>query len=327
MALPKQVQKQSEAVQELYKELNEPEENTVGETVVEEELPTADSVEETAAESSVEQSGDRQSGENWQQKYKTLQGMYNAEVPQLRQTIQELEGKVYQFENLLANINQQNQNQQAQQAQQLKLISDEEAEEYGETLDVMRKVSKEEFGNIGSEVNALKAQIAQLSQHTASQTQQLSSAVGQTQEELFWNRLNALVPNWQEINATDGFKAWLVEVDPLSGVSRQAYLDEAQSRLDVDKVAQFFTTWSSLNGEVSARPTTKSSELEMQVSPKKGRSSTSTPSGGSKQTWSQADIAKFYDDIRKGRFKGRDDERSQIERDIFAAQQEGRIVT
>ena len=53
MAIPKQVQKQSEAVQELYKELNEEEVNEnqeVKETL--EDVPAADSVEEVAVESS-----------------------------------------------------------------------------------------------------------------------------------------------------------------------------------------------------------------------------------------------------------------------------------
>ena len=47
---------------------------------------------------------------------------------------------------------------------------------------------------------------------------------------------------------------------------------------------------------------------------------------GSKPSYTTADIAAFYDDIRKGKFKGREDERAKIERDIFAAQAEGRIT-
>ena len=84
MAIPKQVQKQSEAVQELYKELNEEEVNENQEAPQQEAeapetVPAADSVEEVAVESSGEHSGGNQEKDaNWQQKYKTLQGMYNA---------------------------------------------------------------------------------------------------------------------------------------------------------------------------------------------------------------------------------------------------------
>ena len=62
MALPKQVQKQSEEVQELYKELNEDE--ATEEPVV--DAPTSDSVEEPAAESSDERSEDHQDSD-WAQ--------------------------------------------------------------------------------------------------------------------------------------------------------------------------------------------------------------------------------------------------------------------
>ena len=46
----------------------------------------------------------------------------------------------------------------------------------------------------------------------------------------------------------------------------------------------------------------------------------------SAKTYSPKDIEKFFTDVRKGKYKGREDERARMERDIFAAQQEGRIV-
>ena len=111
MAIPKQVQKQSEAVQELYKELNEEEVNENQEAPQQEAeatetVPAADSVEEVAVESSGEHSGDNQEkSTNWQQKYRTLQGMYNADQDRMRQTIADQDAKINNFEQLLANIN------------------------------------------------------------------------------------------------------------------------------------------------------------------------------------------------------------------------------
>ena len=331
MAIPKQVQKQSEAVQELYKELNEEEVNENQEAPQQEEqaleeVPTADSVEEVAVESSGEHSeGSQEKSTNWQQKYKTLQGMYNAEVPQLKQLVQEQGAKINQFEQLMATINQQK--QQQQQAPQ-PMLSEKEVEEYGESIDIMRKVTKEETGNLLGEVSALKAQIAQMAQNTVPQVQQLANQVGDTQEQLFWSKLATVVPNWQELNEDENFQNWLLEVDPLTGMARQAYLEDAQRRYDVDRVAAFFTTWSDLNGNGSAQQvkSTNQNELKQQVAPKKSRSAGAAAPTGSKPSYTTADIAAFYDDIRKGKFKGRDDERAKIERDIFAAQAEGRIT-
>jgi len=41
--------------------------------------------------------------------------------------------------------------------------------------------------------------------------------------------------------------------------------------------------------------------------------------------YTPSDIQKFFNDVRIGRYKGREQERSRIERDIFAAQRENRI--
>ena len=37
-------------------------------------------------------------------------------------------------------------------------------------------------------------------------------------------------------------------------------------------------------------------------------------------------MKKFLNDVRAGKYRGREPERDRIERDIFAAQREGRIV-
>ena len=37
-------------------------------------------------------------------------------------------------------------------------------------------------------------------------------------------------------------------------------------------------------------------------------------------------ITKFFKDVQLGKYKGREKERDRIERDIFAAQKQGRIV-
>jgi hypothetical protein len=42
--------------------------------------------------------------------------------------------------------------------------------------------------------------------------------------------------------------------------------------------------------------------------------------------YSPKDIEKFFVDVRQGKYKGREAERDKIERDIFAAQRENRIV-
>ena len=125
-------------------------------------------------------------------------------------------------------------NQQQAQAQQQpvapqKLVTDQDVEEYGDSIDIMRKVSKEEIGSMANEIQALRAQVSQMSQNTVPQVQQLANKVTDTQGQMFWSEINSLVPDWQSINEQANFQSWLLETDPLSGMPRQAYLEDAQA--------------------------------------------------------------------------------------------------
>jgi hypothetical protein len=66
------------------------------------------------------------------------------------------------------------------------------------------------------------------------------------------------------------------------------------------------------------------SELEKQVSPGRSRN-TGTPAPNKGRVWTPQTIAKFYNDVREGRYMGKEQERDRLERDIFVAQREGRI--
>jgi len=66
-------------------------------------------------------------------------------------------------------------------------------------------------------------------------------------------------------------------------------------------------------------------ELEKQVAPGRSRG-VSDPAGGEPTTYTPQDITAFFKDVQLGKFAGREQERDTIERDIFAAQREGRIV-
>ena len=102
--LPKQVQKQSEAVQELYKELNSEQAQDESADVKED----ADSVEEQAVQSEPQEqvAEDNQEEETVEQRYKTLQGMYNAAVPRLHAEKRDMANRVSQLEQLLAGMQQ-----------------------------------------------------------------------------------------------------------------------------------------------------------------------------------------------------------------------------
>ena len=332
MSIPKQVQKQSEEVQELYKQINgEPEEAqadaeaTPVEAVNDVAEPTtSDSVEEQAPQSEPQEqveSGDQEpKQDDWQQKYRSLQGMYNADVPRLNAENRDLSSRVSQLEGLLSSMQ-----EPAQQTPAVaeKLITDDDVKEYGDSIAVMRKAAREE---VAQEIAQLRQQVGQL-QGVLPQVQQVQAQQKKSGEQTFWNTIANEVPNWNDINNDPDFQSWLLAVDPLTGINRQTYLEDAQKQLDANRVVSFLELGKETGKTNTAQVdrSAQQSQLQKQVAPGRSRNNGAKPSGQAR-TYTQEDIKNFYVDVRKGKFKGRDDERGRIERDIFAAQQEGRIV-
>jgi len=348
MALPEQIRKQTEAVQELYKQLNGDGTNGDGATPpadggtpptepVNTSTPTAD---ENAATDNAAQppsdehanSGGKDAEETLTQKYRTLQGMYNAEVPRLHSQNKELSGRLQQMEQLLATISAQQSTGRPMaggQSQIEPLVTDKDQEEYGESLDVMRRVTREELIPVAQKIAQIDRLLQQLQVNVVPQVKNLAQRQAMTAEQQFWADLTTVVPNWRDINEDDDFKTWLLEVDPLTGISRQTILEDAQGNLDVRRVGNFFRSWLEITGQANVAQNTRrnvsASELERQVAPGKGRSA-GAPTGNAAKTYSPDDIRTFFDAVRQGKYKGREAERDRIERDIFAAQRDGRIT-
>lgn len=330
MAVPEQVRKQTEAVQALYNDINteagspEDGETQVVEPVLQ-EVPPADSVDEPAPESAPVEQGAGNQDETFEQKYKTLQGMYNADVPRLNAQVQELSQRGQQMEQLLASMQAAPAPTPEHAPAPVSLLTDDEVEEYGESIDIMRKVSQEVAGQYEQKFLAMQETINRLQGQVVPRVEQIASQQAQSAEQAFWSSLQSTVPNWREINDNQDFQSWLLETDPLSGLTRQTYLDDAQRNQDVTRVASFFKSWQSATGAAVAQPNRTASELEKQVSPGKGRSG-AAPQTGEAKTYTPNDITIFFEKVRTGKFAGKEKERDAIERDIFAAQAEGRIV-
>jgi SepF-like predicted cell division protein (DUF552 family) len=346
MALPEQIRKQTEAVQELYKQLNagdntgETDGQADGTTVAVENAsntqPADDHVEDTAAQpSSNEQKLEGASAEedspkdDFVQKYKTLQGMYNAEVPRLHSQNRELQSRVQQMEQLLATLSAQSNTAQTAPSEAQTYVTDTDVSEYGESIDVMRRVSREEMSPVMQKMSQIEGLLRQLQTNVVPQVQSLTQKQAMSVEQQFWTDLTTFVPDWRDINNNQDFQSWLLQVDPFTGVTRQTILEDAQKNLDARRVGNFFTTWLEITGQANAAQNTRrsqsASELEKQVTPGRPRTA-AAPSGSNAKTYSPADITKFFEDVRKGKYKGREAERDRMERDIFAAQKDGRIV-
>jgi hypothetical protein len=340
MALPEQVRKQIEAAEEKMKEISG--EQTAEADATEPVSSDTSTSQADDAEKPVQSSGADEQGtkedpnsETYAQRWRTLQGQYNAEVPRLRAANKDMQTRVAQLEQLLASL----QNTQpaapvaAPQSGQ-KLVTDDDVAEYGESIDMMRKVTREEVGSLLGKISQLESTIQHLTTSVSGsvipQVQRVAQQQAASAEERFWSSLAQRVPNWQQINNDQDFQSWLLEIDPLTNTSRQTHLEIAQRDLDVNRVTAFFNAFTAASGkfapQANAQPNRSASELERQIAPGRSRGASGAPVGQTSKSYTPDDIKKFFNDVRAGKYKGRETERDRIERDIFAAQREGRIM-
>lgn len=333
MAIPEQVRRQSEAVAELYKDLN-PDPNA-NPAPVEGDEPVSDDQTDGEVARAAEptptehgRTGTKDDELTYEQRWRSLQGMYNADTTRLRSENNQLNQRVSQLEQLISSLGAPQQAQTPAQAAAAKLITDQDVEDYGDSIDIMRKAAREELSSRDRELAELRQMVLQMQTNVVPKVDSVVQRQALTAENQFWSELSAEVPDWREVNADQNFQSWLLEVDPLSGNNRQVYLDAAQGQLDSRRVAGFFKTWQSMNSGSVAQQTRNAAatQLERQIAPGRGRSSTSATTGSNDKTYSRADVAAFFDDVRKGVYRGKEQERDRIERDIFAAQRDGRIT-
>jgi hypothetical protein len=332
VAIPEQVRRQSEAIAKLYQDnaaKDAPADDAAATSVVADQSEPADSDASTAPESapSEQRRPDTNSdAQTFEQRYRTLQGMYNADTGRLRADNQQLNSRVTQLEQLLATLSAAPQQAPATAAE--KLVTEKDVEEYGDSIEVMRRVSREESSAYQRKIAELEHMLKQVQTSVLPRVEQVAQRQAVTAEQAFWSELTAAVPEWRDINTSQDFHRWLLDVDPLTGLTRQTYLEDAQRNLDVRRVAAFFTAWQGLNGQPVAQPhrSAPDSQLDKQVAPGRSRGGSVPSAGTASKTYSSKDIAKFFDDVRRGAYRGKEAERDRIERDIFAAQRENRIV-
>lgn len=331
MALPAQIQKQSEEVQELYRKM-QGEDTPQAEPEAEE--PDAPAEPAPAPIETPNHSADPEL-EALIQRYRTLQGMYNADVPRLNAQNKELLNRINNLENLLRSAPQPQPAPAPAQPQNVKYVTKEDEAEYGDSIEVMRKVTREIIepmrANYEQRISQLQGTISQM-QSLVPKVDQIGKNQAASAEQQFWANLTYAVPQWREMNDDQDFQSWLLSQDPLTGISRQTYLEDAQRSLDVNRVAAFFVEWSNKTGSTqqpAPQPTPRSNvaqdELSKQISPGRGR--TVETKQGAKKTYTNDEISKFYQDVASGAYRGRDEERARVETDIFAATRERRITS
>lgn len=321
MGLPKQVEQQLKELEALEKQLTaqpeEPpkvEEAPPPEEPVKAEAEQQPEIPETKTEAKPAEPVPQESSEDkvWQQKYKTLQGMYDAEVPRLHAQVKELQAYVDKLRQ-----DAEAKPAKTEEPKREKLVTDADVEAFGaDLIEVQRKVAREVAMEFRSEIEDLRAKNAEL----LKQIQQTGSQIG---EVTFEQRLHRLVPDFAQINADPKWVAWLDEYDPLIRAPRRAVAQQAFNTGDAEGVAHYVKLFRELTTEPAVDA--KQAEVQRQVQPTRSAAA-QTPVSQKGRTYTTKDVEKMFQKITSLNVAQKFDEAKKLEAEIDAAYMEGRVT-
>lgn len=219
-----------------------------------------------------------------QDRYNSLRGKYDAEVPRLNQTVKDMEARLQALSE---------ENQQLREAaakSDSEGVTDNDVDIYGEDMtNYVGRVAKKTVGPLSAETARMRAELEDMkAQVNAAKRYADASA-----EREFTRVFDEAIPNWREQNEDPEFLAWLKQPIPGYGVPRQVALNGAVSANDAHQAVEIFKDY--------LREKQQSNGLARQVQPDYTRRS-AAPAGTVPQVWTQAKVADFYARAQRGEF-------------------------
>lgn len=267
--------------------------------------------------------------EDWEQRYRSLKGMVDHIKRVAQQEVANSEARVSALEAEVAALK-----AAASQAPQgkVKLLTEQDKEAFGEDLiDMVRRTTREEFAereaNYEAQIAQLKAQVAGV-QGSVAQTSEAQKTEARNR---FFAQLDAALPNWPEIQATDDCQQWLGTRIPGTSRDWDAEIKDAAAALDAPRIVeifdQFFKAHPAHDPRPKAAPTRKAADsLSRQVAPAKTGASTATPAQTQVRSFTADEYTSAAMRVVRLRKAGQEAEAQALEAELDAAVAQGRIT-
>lgn len=279
--------------------------------------------------------------EYWRNRFQSLQGKYDKEVPALHSEVGAMRGKQQGLERLLAGMN--------TPAGAPLPPTDDTAE--GE--EALRKLEQEmgpEFvqGMTAVAARALRPHMVAFQERIEAFNNTIKGTAvkaAHDARESLYDTLDTQVPGWVQVNDTPEFANWLAVVDVFARDTRKNLLQRAFNANDTESVLAFFRAYAAhqqtagpppaqpgqgIPGQPAppaALPAPARPTLETYVAPgRPGAPTGPTVGADGKRFWSRPEINKFYRDKLSGVYRGKEAEALKLEEDIILAGVEGRVT-
>lgn len=170
-------------------------------------------------------------------------------------------------------------------------------------------------------IDPIKRELEQLRQKSVRDNKAQLEEASKKEYSIFLAHLEKALPEYKSIDSDPGFITYLNNVDPVSGFIRKELFSRAEKSRDVGRVASFMLEY---RDATQTKSKTKSEKMESKITPT-GNQSAAVPKEDKDKTLSMNSIREYYRDYELGKFKGREEERLQIERKIDEAFASGKI--
>jgi len=297
--------------------------------------------------------------EDWQQKYASLQGMYNSQVPKLQADVTRLQESVdallSENEQLKEAAQKKNQPDPNGDGEVQKLNKEDLAqygEEFGNLVDAFNQL-QESFARSQDENKSLKDQLTELNSNVTESQQAAEINANNSYMEKVKEGIKELGADFEVLNFDHNFLNWLRQI-PLGDVeTRHDKLRRAQQSRDLTATLAIWSEYIKPDTpadpgpqpnnpnippgqpqqfqqqqyqQPGAQPPPGQQPPNLQPNPTQTGTDIQPPAQQQARMWTRKDIGQFYTDLSAGKFRGREDEAKAIEADIDAAQVQGRVI-
>lgn len=265
--------------------------------------------------------------EDFEQKWRSLQGMYNSQSRQLQDLTRKFEETQSRLETLL------NKKEsipvEVKPREIKKRVTDKDRENLGEDLEktvqrVAMDAADEIIAQREAEWNQTKDSLESKNKALEEELTEFRKSYSESEEARFMRRCAEEIPNFRETDGDQEFFAWLGENDPMSGQPRGVYLRDAVATRNVDRAKFLYTTWQELSGKFNKPEPKANPKVQQQVAPTRTRATPRLPTSQANKIWTSVEIEKFYKDHREALMR-HDPDAKKIEAEIDKALGEGRI--
>lgn len=282
--LPKAVQAQLDAAEALQAQLVNPapiEGNPEVAPVTEAQTPQP--VETVVQETRVTEPNP---DNNWEQRFRVIEGKYRAEIPRLHDQNRELSERLEQALKALE--------AKAQPpVEDKKLVTDADVESFGEDMvDMVRRAAREEFDALAKK---FAGELDKRFGAVAAKVEQTEQVVVKSAKDKFWDAVDTKHADFEAVNSDPRWFAFLDTRIPGSRLTRRTLAEKAIAELDAEALIEQVSLFKeSLPKAEPQQPTKPKPTLNSQVAPNTSGASNPSPDPVGK-IWTGAEYAAALD--------------------------------